>query len=182
MAESFELDPVDWITAGAVGEPGRRTFYVQARRGSDLVAIVVEKGQVTALGQLAQELLGRIGIEVTPDDLDEDRMRLLEPVMPAWRAGSMSLGMDANGQRFLLEADELTEDEDVALEEGTSARRAGGNARFWLSRTQLVALAAYASYVVEAGARERCQLCSRPIDPVDGHVCPATNGHGPLTM
>lgn len=172
MGESYELDPVDWITAGAVGEPGRRTFYVQARRGADVVAIVVEKGQVSALAQLAQELLATLGVEVKPDDLDERRMRLLEPVMPAWRAGSMSLGMDAEGLRFLLEADELVEDE---AEEG-------GSARFWLSREQLVALAAYAAFVVEAGARERCYLCGRPIDAVDGHVCPSTNGHGPLTV
>lgn len=172
MAESYELDPVDWITAGAVGDPGRRTFYVQARRGSDVVAIVVEKIQVSALAQLAQELLARIGVEVKPDDLDEGRMRLLEPVMPAWRAGSMSLGMDENGARFLLEADEL-------VEEGAPE---GGRARFWLTREQLVLLAAHAVFAIEAGARDRCVLCGRPIDPVDGHVCPATNGHGPLTV
>jgi uncharacterized repeat protein (TIGR03847 family) len=171
MADSFELDPVDWITAGAVGEPGRRTFYVQARRGQDLVAIIVEKAQVSALAHLAQELLDRLGVKVTADDLDERAMHLLEPVMPAWRAGSMSLGMDATGQRFLLEADELTEDE-----------HGSATARFWISRPQLVQLAAYAAYAVEVGARERCELCNRPIDPVDGHVCPSTNGHGPLTM
>jgi uncharacterized repeat protein (TIGR03847 family) len=172
VAESYELDPVDWITAGAVGAPGRRTFYVQARQGSDVVAIIVEKVQVSALAQLARELLSRIGVEVKPDDLDEARMRLLEPVMPAWRAGSMSLGMDENGARFLLEADEL-------VEEGSPA---GGRARFWLTREQLVLLAAHAVFAVEAGARDRCVLCGRPIDPVDGHVCPATNGHGPLTV
>jgi uncharacterized repeat protein (TIGR03847 family) len=171
MADSFEFDPVDWITAGAVGEPGQRTFYVQARRGSDVVAIIVEKTQVSALAQLAQELLNRLGVKVTADDLDERTMRLLEPVMPAWRAGSMSLGMDAVGQRFLLEADELTEEEHHSA-----------TARFWLNRSQLVRLAAYAAYAVEAGARERCQFCSRPIDPVLGHVCPTMNGHGPLTM
>jgi uncharacterized repeat protein (TIGR03847 family) len=171
VGESYELDPVDWITAGAVGEPGRRTFYVQARRGSSLVAIVVEKAQVSALAQLAHELLARIGVQISPDDLDEARMRLLEPVMPVWRAGSMSLGMDAEGLRFLIEADELTEEE-----------AEGGRARFWLTRNQLISLAAYAAFAVEAGARERCQLCGRPIDPVDGHVCPATNGHGPLTV
>ncbi|MGH8930866.1 MAG: DUF3090 family protein [Egibacteraceae bacterium] len=172
MAESYELDPVDWITVGAVGDPGQRTFYVQAMRGIDVVAIVVEKVQVSALAQLAQQLLARIGVEVKPDDLDEGRMRLREPVMPAWRAGSMSLGMDEEGARFLLEAEELVGDE---AEEG-------GQARFWLTRDQLVALAAHAVFAVEAGARDRCFLCSRPIDPVEGHVCPATNGHGPLTV
>jgi hypothetical protein len=28
---SMDLDPVDRITAGAVGPPGQRTFYLQAR-------------------------------------------------------------------------------------------------------------------------------------------------------
>jgi uncharacterized repeat protein (TIGR03847 family) len=171
MADSFEFDPVDWITAGAVGEPGQRTFYVQARRGADVVAIIVEKTQVWALAQLAQELLTRLGVEVTGDDLDEHAMRLLEPVVPAWRAGSMSLGMDAVGQRFLLEAGELAEE-----------AHGSATARFWLNRAQLVQLAAYAAYAVKAGARERCQFCSRPIDPMVGHVCPTMNGHGPLTM
>lgn len=172
MPDSFELDPVDWISAGAVGEPGSRTFYVQARKGSEYVALVVEKTQVAALAQLAQQLLGAAGITVTPDDLDERAQRLVEPVEPVWRAGALSLGSDEAAERFLLEAQELVgdEEEDAAV------------ARFWMNRKELVALAAYAAYAVTAGARERCRLCSRPIDPVSGHVCPATNGHGPLTV
>jgi uncharacterized repeat protein (TIGR03847 family) len=178
VAESFELDPVDWITAGAVGEPGRRTFYIQARIGHGLVALVVEKGQVRMLAQLAQELLQRLDVTVTPDDLDTSAQQLLEPVVPSWRAGTLSLGMDAEGTRFLLEAEELV----IADEEDEEAEEPGGTARFWMSRDQLVALAAHAAFSVEAGARETCRLCSRPIDPVSGHVCPTLNGHGPLTV
>lgn len=170
MAESYELDPVDWVTAGAVGEPGQRTFYIQARQGGDVVSIVCEKEQVRVLANLAQELLARVDVAVTPDDLDEGGQQLVEPVDPAWRAGSMSIGMTEDGERFLLEAEELTEDEEED----------GGTARFWMTRDQLVALTAYAAYAVEAGARERCRLCNRPIEP-EGHVCPALNGHGPLT-
>lgn len=170
MAESYELDPVDWISAGAVGQPGARTFYLQARKGSEYVALVVEKAQVAALAQLSQQLLGTAGVVVQPDDLDEAAQRLVEPVVPAWRAGSISLGSDEAAERFLLEAEELTEEEE------------SGVARFWMRREHLVALAAYAAYAVQAGARERCRLCSRPIDPGSGHVCPATNGHGPLTV
>jgi uncharacterized repeat protein (TIGR03847 family) len=113
-----------------------------------------------------------VDVAVTPDDLDEAAQQLIEPVVPAWRAGSLSIGMTEDGERFLLEAEELTEDEE---------KEEGGSARFWMSRDQLVALAAYAAYAVEAGARETCKLCNRPIDPVEGHVCPAMNGHGPLT-
>jgi uncharacterized repeat protein (TIGR03847 family) len=172
VGDSFEFDDSDWVTAGAVGEPGRRTFYVQARQGGELVALTVEKSQVRLLAELAQELLGRVGVTVTPDDLDEDGQRLLEPVVPAWRAGSLSLGMDEEGDRFLLEAEQVPgEDEDPEP----------ASARFWLSRDQMVRLAAYAAYAVESGAREKCRLCGRPVDPVDGHVCPSMNGHGPLT-
>lgn len=171
MGESFELDPVDWLTAGAVGEPGRRTFYIQARRGHDLVAVVVEKGQVQWLTSHAQELLGRVDVLVTPDHLDANAQQLLEPVVAAWRAGSLGLGMDDEGERFLLEAEELVEDDEAEP----------GRVRLFCTRDQIVAMVAYAAFIVEAGARESCRFCGRPIDPVAGHVCPAANGHGPLT-
>lgn len=173
MGESFELDPVDWITAGAVGEPGRRTFYVQARQGGELVVLLVEKEQVRMLAQLSVEVLSRLDVTVTPDDLDTSRQALVDPAVPAWRAGTMKLSMEADAERFVLEAEELVEDEETDE---------AGSARFWMTREQLVALAAHAAYAVEAGARETCRLCSRPIDPIHGHVCPATNGHGPLTV
>ena len=171
MNESFEWDPVDWITAGAVGEPGQRTFFLQAQKEGHRVALLVEKGQVRTLAQLAQELLSRVGVTVVPDDLDEAGQRLREPVEQLWRAGTIGLGMDDDGERFLLEVTELTEDEEEA-----------GQARLWMSSEQLVAMAAYAAFSVEAGARETCRLCGRPIDPVEGHVCPSTNGHGRLTV
>lgn len=173
MADSFEFRPVDWLTAGALGEPGARAFFIQARAADEQVALLVEKEQVRMLAQLAQELLARVDVTVTPDDLDTNAQQLREPVEPRWRAGTMSLGMDTDGVQFLLEAQELT---------GEEEEREPAVARFWMSQEQLVALAAHAAYVVEAGARERCRLCGRPIDPVDGHVCPATNGHGPLTV
>ena len=34
----FDLNPVTHITLGAIGEPGQRVFYLQARAGGDLVA------------------------------------------------------------------------------------------------------------------------------------------------
>lgn len=173
MGESLEFDPVDWITAGAVGEPGRRVFSIQASHDGRLIALLVEKAQVRVLAQLAQQLLERVGVTVTPDDLDEASQRLREGAEQLWRAGSMSLGTDEEGERFVLEAEELVEDEES--EEPAVAR-------FGMAREQLVALAAHAAFSVEAGARERCRFCGRPIDPVLDHTCVAMNGHGPLTV
>ncbi len=169
MSESFELDPVDWITAGAIGEPGSRTFYVQAHKDHSVVALLVEKQQVRQLAQVAQELLERIDVTVTPDDLDTRTQQLQEPIAAAWRAGRLALGMDEDGERFLLEAEELVEGEDAEP----------ATARLWMTSEQLTAMAAHAAWSVEAGARETCRLCNRPIDPA-GHLCPAMNGHGPL--
>ncbi len=171
MPDDHELDPVDWITAGAVGPPGERTFYLQARKGAAYVALVLEKGQVAALAQLAQQLLADVGVVVTPDDLDVAVQGLVEPVDATWRAGTLSLGSDADGTRFVLEATELGETDEPGL----------AVARFTMDREVLVGLAVHAAFVVEAGARERCRHCGRPIEPVDGHVCPAMNGHGALT-
>lgn len=171
VAEELEWE-VDWITAGAVGEPGARTFYLQARTGTAQLTLVVEKTQVAALAEFAQELLGRVDTAVTPDDLNEEAQRLEEPLEPLWRVGSLGLGMDSDGERFVLEAAEFSPED----------AEQGATARFWMSREQLVALVAHAAWAVEAGARERCRLCNRPIDPATGHVCPASNGHGRLTV
>lgn len=173
MGESYEFEALEFITAGAVGQPGARTFYVQAEEGGQRVAVLVEKEQVRSLAQLAQDLLSQAGVTVTPDHLEERVQRLREPVEAVWRAGQMSLGMEEGAERFVLEAEELPADEPEASEPGT--------ARFWMTREQLVALAAHAAYAVEAGARETCRFCGRPID-VEGHVCPSMNGHGPLSV
>jgi uncharacterized repeat protein (TIGR03847 family) len=174
VGESFAFEPVEWITAGAVGEPGRRTFYLQARRGQEVATLVLEKEQVRRLAELSQELLGRAGVVVTPDDLDTGAQALVQPVVPAWRAGVLSVGMDEAGQVFLIEAQELLADDEQ--------EEVAGTARFVLDREQLVALVAHAAFSVEVGARDTCRLCARPIDPLHGHVCPAMNGHGPLTV
>ena len=184
MGESVEFESTEWITAGAVGVPGARTFYVQARSGQRVVALLVEKGQVAGLADLAQELLGRFDVLVTPDDLDEAHHRLIDGIEPLWRAGEISLGASSDGERFVLEAQELVfvEPDDADEAAGEAPTEEPCTARFWLTRHQLVRLSAYAAFAVEAGARERCRVCSRPIDPVEGHVCPGTNGHGKLTI
>lgn len=197
MSESFEFEQVQFVTAGAVGEPGARTFYIQIEAGDQRISLVAEKAQVRSLAHLAQELLGRAGVTVTPDDLEETAHRLREPLEPVWRAGSISLGMDDEAERFLLEIEELPADDEDAVEGdpglpddlGVEADfeddvdfedDAPAMARVWLTREQLAGMAAHAAYAVEAGARETCRLCGRPIDP-GGHVCPSMNGHGPLS-
>lgn len=169
MSDSIDHDPTDWITASSIGPPGDRTFYVQSRKDGRHVALVVEKAQVRSLAELGQELLARLDIVVTPDDVSSDQ-ELHGPVQPLWRAGQMSIGSDEDGEVFVLEALELVVEGD---EEPATAR-------FVLDRDQMIALVAFAAFAVEHGGRERCQVCEALKDPLTGCMgCPLTNGSGP---
>ncbi|MCK4962535.1 MAG: DUF3090 family protein, partial [Anaerolineales bacterium] len=45
----YNLKPVDRITTGAIGSPGKRVFYLQARKDDQLVTLIVEKQQIQQL-------------------------------------------------------------------------------------------------------------------------------------
>jgi uncharacterized repeat protein (TIGR03847 family) len=71
----YIFDPPDRFVAGAIGEPGDRAFFLQAREGRRVVSVALEKVQVAVLaerlGALLEEL-GRRGVpEVTVDALSE---------------------------------------------------------------------------------------------------------------
>ena len=40
------FDPPERFVAGTVGQPGQRTFFLQARSGARLVSVALEKQQV----------------------------------------------------------------------------------------------------------------------------------------
>ena len=166
----IELDPVDRITAGAIGEPGERVFYLQARGSDRLVTLLVEKQQVELLSASLVEILSRAG-RATRGGPQSGEMALEEPVVPEWRAGRLSIGYDEDRDRVLVEAEEYAPD--LEPEEGPGDEP--GRARFWATREQALALAKHGAEVCAAG-RPRCELCGNPLD-ADDHVCPALNGH-----
>lgn len=107
----IELDPVDRITADAVGPPGQRVFYLQGRRGDRLVSVLVEKQQVQLLAASVVEILSRIGKE-TAQGPSEEAMSLEQPIVPEWRAGRLSIGYQEERDLLLLEAEELLPEQD----------------------------------------------------------------------
>ena len=171
----MDLGQVDRITADAVGEPGSRTFYIQARAGGELVTVIVEKQQVELLAASVLELL----TEAAPDDTlgDQTGMELEQPLDPRWRAGRLSIGFDQDRDLFLLEVEELRPDvedldEDDPLAEPENKPE---SIRLWASPTQMLALSRHGAAVAARG-RPTCQFCGNPMDP-EGHACPAMNGH-----
>lgn len=157
----------DEIVVDAVGPPGHRVFYVQARQGDRAVTLRAEKQQVEALSvqlvDILDHLVGSHGadqVEPTP------AFRLEEPLEPLFAIASIGVGFDADRDLVLLQLESIsTEDE---------AREGGETVRIWTSRTRMRSLASHAAEVVAAG-RPTCELCGNPKD--DPHVCPRSNGH-----
>jgi uncharacterized repeat protein (TIGR03847 family) len=162
MSPSFELESPDHFTAGAVGPPGQRVFYLQAREGRTLCTLKSEKEQVRALGEYLSTLLERIPSSGEPAPTN---LALLEPVDEAWAVGTIGVGYDEASRRVVVVLTGVVEEEG---EEGPSAR-------FAVTRAQAAAFVARAQELVRAG-RPICPMCSNAIDP-DGHVCPRSNGH-----
>jgi uncharacterized repeat protein (TIGR03847 family) len=179
-----DLERVDRITAGAVGEPGERTFFLQAREGDRSITILVEKEQVELLGTSILEILATVGRE-TGEGPPSDELGLEPPLEPLWRAGRLSIGYAEERDLMLLEIEELVEPEDgedeAPDEEAGGAPRIETNGpepdrvRLWATREQMLALARHGAAVAERG-RPKCRYCGNPIDP-QGHMCPAMNGH-----
>ncbi|GHE81811.1 hypothetical protein GCM10017786_10480 [Amycolatopsis deserti] len=171
----------DRFVAGTVGEPGDRTFYLQATEDVRTVSVTIEKQQVQVLAErlssLLEEIVARFGADVpetVPDDLvDVDPLEV--PVEEEFRVGTMGLGWDAESSAVVIELLAMTEgevDETVVLddtEEGPDA------VRVFLSPAAARAFAERADRVVRAG-RKPCPLCGEPLDP-EGHICPRQNGY-----
>lgn len=165
MSRSFDFDSCEQITAGAVGEPGSRTFYIQARTAYDVATLLVEKEQVRVLCEAMMRLLEQMPEGEEGPAPEEGQLALQEPVEPEWRAGQMSIEYEEAIDRVAITVEEV-EDEDAPEPPAT--------ARFLATRAQARAMAEHALEVVESG-RPRCQLCGYAIDP-EGHICPAMNG------
>jgi uncharacterized repeat protein (TIGR03847 family) len=174
----MDLGPVDRITTDAIGEPGLRTFYIQARSGPELVTIVVEKQQVDLLAASILELMANLDLETGTGPAEEE-LDLEQPFEPRWRAGKLSIGYDEGRDLFVLEAEEFRpepEDVDEALDDPRSLGEGEPDSvRMWATREQMFALSRHGAAVSERG-RPRCQFCGNPMDP-EGHACPAMNGH-----
>ena len=175
---SRELDNVTRLTADAVGEPGQRTFYLQAASGADQVTLLVENEQVRRLAENLETWLPELAAG-RPEDPAEaaaaeaGELALAEPLEPDFRVGQLSLSYDAERDRVLVVATELqAEDEDDPLELPDPLE-----VRLLVTRAQLRVLARHGAEVVARG-RPLCPLCGNPLDPT-GHICPAQNGHRP---
>jgi len=180
------FDPPERFVTGTVGEPGARTFFLQARTGTRLTSVSLEKQQVSALAERIDELLDEVMANqasqsvvpaVAPLALD-DAAPLEQPIEEEFRAGTMTLSWDPTDERVVIEVfpfseaavvspDQLDEDDfqEPEPDEVFLVRLTAAAARSFVKR---------AEQVLEAG-RPSCPFCGNPIDPA-GHLCVRANG------
>ena len=169
----FDVTP-DVFTADFTGEPGARTFYLQARGSSGVHSFLLEKQQVAILAEKLQEMLLMIDENDTIKSAAPPRdpaLALTEPVEAEWRIGTIGLLYDEGRDIVVIVLQEATADDEEADDDDESGYR------FFLRRDQVRSLILHALAAVGEG-RPLCQLCGLPMDP-GGHVCPASNGHRP---
>ena len=176
----FSYDPPERFVVGTVGEPGQRTFYLQARAGSASTAVALEKQQVRVLAERVEELLDEVlrrsaGAApipaMAPTDL-VDLQPLETPVVEEFRVGAMSLSWEPETERVVIEAGAVTGEDDVDLDDDDNGPDV---LRVSLTGAAARAFAKRALAVVSAG-RPPCPFCELPLEP-EGHICPRQNGH-----
>ena len=188
MPVVHSFDPPERFVVGTVGEPGQRTFFLQARTGVRLLSVTAEKQQVAALAERLDELLDDLMRStdsqlvipaVAPLD-SLDNAPLESPIEEQFRAGTMTLSWDGEAQRVGVEVfpfseaavitpDQLGEDRNDLNEpepdELLVVRLSPALARTFVSRARTV---------LGAG-RAQCPFCGEPVDP-GGHLCVRANG------
>jgi hypothetical protein len=164
MSDPIEYGAVNRFQAGAIGEPGKRTFYLYIETTDGPKWFTCEKGQVSGLAQQSIELLNRLErpidealVELTVNASTD----LPWPTSPddiLFRVGAMAMQLGEDALTLILRD---VDDEMVAM--------------FDLTPEQLRAMSLIALNAVHAG-RPICPKCQLPED-LEGHDCPSSNGH-----
>ncbi|BBZ04057.1 hypothetical protein MCHIJ_34940 [Mycolicibacterium chitae] len=170
----------DRFVAGTVGQPGNRTFYLQAVHDTRVVSVVLEKQQVEVLadriGALLVEINRRFGTPLPPESADVEDLNPLEtPVDAEFRVGTMGLGWDSEAQTVVVELLAVTDTEFDASVVLDDAEEGPDAVRVFLSPESARQFANRSQRVISAG-RPPCPLCEEPLD-ADGHICVRTNGY-----
>lgn len=172
MSELYEYREPTHFTAGAIGEPGKRTFFIEAGDEHGLTSVKCEKQHVQALAGFlatAMEDLPTPDFVPVPPELKADGE-------PQFVAGQIAVGTEEGDRGFVVMVEELvvSDDEvDPLLEDLGLDQEMGSRLRVHISLEQASAFLEGARELMEGG-RPPCRLCGFPKDP-EGHACPRLN-------
>jgi uncharacterized repeat protein (TIGR03847 family) len=176
----YEFNPVERFVAGTVGVPGERTFFIQARTGSRIVSVVVDKSQVIALGERTKIMLKEIKksdptIIVKSNEVDDAPLE--QPIFEEFRAGVIAMAWDFENGVIVYELREMNSSDEKSDEEMIfdETELSVDLLRVHATLEQAASFSKRCLSLANAG-RMPCPFCGLPIDPA-GHLCPRSNGY-----
>jgi uncharacterized repeat protein (TIGR03847 family) len=176
----------DRFATGTVGEPGGRTFFLQAVQGLRVTTVGLEKEQVSVLADRVLAIIDEIerrglaALDAGPAGAIDERP-LEEPLYEEFRVGTMVIAWDEDVDRLVVEARSMTfdagagdvamrhepEDEDDDIPD--DAPIGPDVLRVRLTPLMAQQFARRANTVV-AGGRPTCPFCGRILERT-GHFC-----------
>ena len=188
-------DAPDRFVAGTVGQPGERTFFLQAREGNRITSVACEKQQVSVLAEhldrVLDEVVRRSSASAVPPSSTKarDTDPLDAPITEEFRVGTMTIAWDPTIDRIVIElfSNVDTEAEEAEETEADPAAAAAANEPDpdTISADEVFVVKITASYARDfvaraqalvAAGRPPCPFCLQPIEPT-GHICPRANGY-----
>ena len=164
---TLDLGTARGVDARAFGKPGQRTFQLRIVGATEeAAALWLEKQQLQALSLAFSQVLAQTGGEDTPAT---DLSFFPDPPDADVHVGRMAVGYDPADKTVVIQAHDLTSDEDGEpdiLVRITSADVAQLSTRL----KEMI-----------AGGRPTCPLCGVPLDSA-GHSCIRSNGHSELPV
>ncbi len=168
----IELNPTYHLTADAIGQPGKRVFYIQGKNDETTITLLIEKLQLQSLVNGMMQFLTEIrkkfsNLAPASGNYVEDSMHIPLPLDPLFRVGEMGLAYDTDRDLICLILKEIVVPDMIPEDADT--------VRFWCSRDQILQLANWGIEIISRG-RPICPQCGEPMEP-EGHFCPKKNGH-----
>lgn len=200
-------DAPDRFVAGTVGQPGERTFFLQARQGNRITSVACEKQQVSVLAEHLDRVLDEVQrrssgqVQVPPAaSAAQDTQPLDAPITEEFRVGTMTIAWDPTIERIVIElfsnvdTDEESAAADEASEVGESSALSGpampsGSSESFLEdeveADEVFVVKITATEAREFVARSQALIsagrpaCPFCLQPLDpsGHICPRANGY-----
>lgn len=183
-------DAPDRFVAGTVGQPGERTFFLQAREGNRMTSVICEKQQVSVLAEHLDRVLDEVQrrsagqVDVPPaSSAARDTDPLDAPINEEFRVGTMTIAWDPSIDRIVIELFSNVDVDEEERPEETSSPAAEEPDEIEADEVFVVKItASYArdfvarAQALVAAGRPSCPFCLQPIDP-QGHICPRANGY-----
>ena len=175
----FLFDPAERFVVGTVGVPGERTFFLQARTGSRLISVSLEKSQVVALADRIQQIIREVRSSeplTIFERVARDDQPLETPIDEEFRVGVIGIAYLADRKLIEIDLQAIAESQSPEEDELLMEISEGQDIlRVCISLGYSESFAKRATAVVGAG-RAPCPFCGAPIDP-NGHLCPRANGY-----